>query len=128
MLALCIRGYFFLMLENRALLPRVKQTLDEIKPHLPAATKREQLHVKALEAWAAGDIMAACLRWEEVLTESPLDLLALKLHHTMTFYTGRSQVMRSVVSERARRLERPGSGLRLRAGHVRLRAGGMRRL
>ena len=97
-LALCLRGYFFLMLENRALLPRVKQTLDEIAPHLPVATKREQLHVKALEAWAAGDIMAACLRWEQVLTEAPLDLMALKLHHTMTFYTGRSQVMRSVVS------------------------------
>jgi len=97
-LALCIRGYFFLMLENKALLPRVKQTLDEIKPHLGAATKREQLHVKALEAWAAGDIMGACARWEEILADSPLDLLALKLHHTMTFYTGRSQVMRSVAA------------------------------
>ncbi len=97
-LALCYRGYFFLMLENKALLPRVKQTLDDIAPHLGAATKREQLHVKALAAWAAGDIMRACLHWEEVLTEAPLDLMALKLHHTMTFYTGRSQVMRSVVS------------------------------
>lgn len=97
-LALCIRGYFFLMLENKALLPRVKQTLDDIGPHLGAATRREQLHVKALEAWAAGDIMRACFHWEEVLTDSPLDLLALKLHHTMTFYTGRSQVMRSVVA------------------------------
>jgi tetratricopeptide (TPR) repeat protein len=97
-LAQCLRGYFFLMLENRALLPRVKQTLDEIKLNLAAATRREQLHVRALEAWAAGDIMRACLHWEEILTDSPLDLLALKLHHTMTFYTGRSAVMRSVVS------------------------------
>lgn len=97
-LALCIRGYFFLMLENKALLPRVKQTLDEIKPHLGGATRREQLHVKALEAWGAGDIMGACARWEELLAEFPLDLLALKLHHTMTFYTGRSPIMRSVVS------------------------------
>ena len=97
-LALCIRGYFFLMLENKALMPRVKQTLDEIKPHMAAATRREQLHVKALEAWATGDIMGACARWEEILTEAPHDLLALKLHHTMTFYTGRSQVMRSVVA------------------------------
>ena len=93
-----MRGYFFLMLENKALLPRVKQTLDEIKPHLAGATRREQLHVQALEAWAAGDIMGACARWEELLTEFPLDLLALKLHHTMTFYTGRSHIMRSVVS------------------------------
>src|SRR4029077_333595 len=74
-LAQCIRGYFFLMLENKAVLPRVKQTLDEIRPNLAAATRREQLHVKALEAWAAGDIMLECLRWEEVLTDSPLDLL-----------------------------------------------------
>lgn len=97
-LAQCIRGYFFLMLENKAVLPRVKQTLDEIQPNLDAATRRERLHVKALEAWAAGDIMRACFHWEEILTDSPLDLLALKLHHTMTFYTGRSHVMRSVVS------------------------------
>ena len=41
---------------------------------------------------------ARASHWEEVLTESPLDLLALKLHHTMTFYTGRSHVMRSVVA------------------------------
>lgn len=97
-LALCIRGYFFLMLENKALLPRVQQTLDEIKPHLGGATRREQIHVQALQAWTAGDIMGACARWEELLTEFPLDLLALKLHHTMTFYTGRSHIMRSVVS------------------------------
>jgi tetratricopeptide (TPR) repeat protein len=97
-MALCMRGYFFLMLENKALLPRVKQTLDEIKPHLGGATRREQLHVRGLEAWAAGDIMGACARWEELLAEFPLDLMALKLHHTMTFYTGRSHIMRSVVS------------------------------
>jgi tetratricopeptide (TPR) repeat protein len=97
-LALCLRGYFLLMLENKAILPKVKQTLDDIRPHLEAATPRERGHVQALQAWAGGDIMQACLHWEQILTEAPLDLMALKLHHTMTFYTGRSQVMRSVVS------------------------------
>ena len=48
-------------------LPRVAQTLDEIKPRLADATSRERLHVRALEAWAAGDIMAACASWEQVL-------------------------------------------------------------
>src|SRR5690242_17525193 len=80
-LALCFRGYFFLMLENKALMPRVKQTLDEIVPPLEAATPRERRHVKALEAWAAGDILGACQQWELVLAETPLDLMALKLHH-----------------------------------------------
>jgi tetratricopeptide (TPR) repeat protein len=97
-LALCFRGYFLLMLENKAILPKIQQTLDEIRPNLDAVTKRERQHVKALEAWAVGDIMKACFHWEEVLTECPLDLLALKLHHTMSFYAGRSQVMRSVVA------------------------------
>jgi tetratricopeptide (TPR) repeat protein len=97
-LALCLRGYFLLMLENKAVLPKVQQTLDDIRRCLANATTREHLHVQALEAWASGDIMRACFHWEQILTDAPLDLLALKLHHTMTFYTGRSQVMRSVVS------------------------------
>ena len=97
-LALCFRGYFLLMLENRAVLPKVQQAVDESRPHLAGVTLRERLHVQALEAWAAGDIMRACFHWEQILTDAPLDLMALKLHHTMTFYTGRSQVMRSVVS------------------------------
>ncbi len=97
-LAHCFRGYFLLMLEAKAILPRVQQTLDQIKPHLGALTKRERLHVKALEAWAAGDLMKACFHWEQALVDSPRDLLALKLHHTMSFYAGRSQVMRSVLA------------------------------
>ena len=69
MLALCFRGYFLLMLENKAILPKVRQTLDEIRPNLAAVTSRERYHVRALEAWAAGDIMLACSHWEEILTE-----------------------------------------------------------
>lgn len=97
-LALCFRGYFLMMLENRAILPKVHQALEQIKPHLPTVTQRERLHVEALEAWASGDLAKACLAWEALLTDAPHDLLALKLHHTMTFYTGRSHVLRSVVS------------------------------
>ena len=97
-LAQCFRGYFMMMLELKAVLPKVQQTIAGIAPQLGALTPREQGHVKALQAWADGDIMLACRRWEEIVTAEPLDLLALKLHHTMTFYTGRAQVMRSVVS------------------------------
>ena len=110
------------MLENKAVLPKVKQTLDEIRPHLEAATLRERLHVQALEAWAAGDIMRACFHWEQILTDLPLDLLALKLHHTMTLLH-RPQSGHAVGGgERPGRVERRRAGIRLRAGHVRLRA------
>lgn len=97
-LARCFRGYFLLMLENKAILPKVRQALDGIAPDLAAVTPRERLHVEALTAWAAGDIIGACGCWERILAEFPHDLLALKLHHTMAFYTGRSHVLRSVVA------------------------------
>jgi tetratricopeptide (TPR) repeat protein len=97
-LAKCFRGYFLLMLESRAILPKVEQVIGEIRPALGSLTQRERLHARALEAWSGGDIMRACFHWEQLLTESPRDLLALKLHHTMSFYAGRSQVMRSVLA------------------------------
>jgi hypothetical protein len=57
-LALCFRGYFLLMLENKAILPKVRQTLNETRSNLAVATPRERRHVRALEAWAA-----ATSRW-----------------------------------------------------------------
>jgi tetratricopeptide (TPR) repeat protein len=96
-LAQCFRGYFMMMLEMRAVLPKVRQVLCDLESRLSSLTRREQLHVQALDAWSAGDIMRACAAWEEILADHPRDLLALKLHHTMTFYTGRSQVMRAVL-------------------------------
>jgi hypothetical protein len=58
------------MLENKAVLPKVIRP-REIRPKLDAITRRERLHVKALEAWAAGDIMKACFHWEEILADFP---------------------------------------------------------
>jgi tetratricopeptide (TPR) repeat protein len=96
-LAQCFRGYFMMMLEMRSVLPRVQQTIAELKARAASLTRREQLHVAALSAWAGGDIMGACAAWEEILVDAPHDLLAMKLHHTLTFYTGRSGVIRSVL-------------------------------
>ena len=96
-LAQCFRGYFMMMLEMRSVLPKVEQIASDLGGRATLLTRREQLHVAALGAWAAGDILRACAAWEEILADHPHDLLALKLHHTMTFYTGRSQVMRSVL-------------------------------
>jgi tetratricopeptide (TPR) repeat protein len=96
-LAQCFRGYFMMMLEMRSVLPKVQQTIAALEARAASLTRREQLHVKALSAWAAGDIMGACAAWEEILVDAPHDLLAMKLHHTLTFYTGRSGVIRSVL-------------------------------
>ena len=64
------------------------------------------LHVKALEAWAAGDIMRACLHWEEVLTDAPLDLHGAQAapHHDVLHRPQPGHAFGRV--RRARRMER----------------------
>lgn len=48
------------------------------------ANTREQGHLSAVKAWAAGDFFGAVQKWEEVLTQYPKDLFALGLiHYTM---------------------------------------------
>ncbi|MFN0263721.1 tetratricopeptide repeat protein [Tepidamorphus sp. 3E244] len=96
-LAQCYRGYLLMMLENRAVFPKIQATLDQLAAARDSMTRREQLHADALQAWVNGDLISACLAWEAILAEWPRDLMALKLHHTMAFYTGRSHVLRSVV-------------------------------
>lgn len=96
-LAHCFRGYLLLMVEVKALVPKVRQIVDDVTPCLSTVSVREQLHVAALGAWSDGDLLLACRYWEQIVTEHPLDLFALKLHHTISFYVGRSNVMRSVL-------------------------------
>jgi tetratricopeptide (TPR) repeat protein len=97
-LAQCYRGYLLMMLENRAVFPKIQHALDTLQSAAERMTPREKLHVAALQAWVKGDLMTACLSWESILNEWPHDIMALKLHHTMAFYTGRSHVLRSVVA------------------------------
>jgi tetratricopeptide (TPR) repeat protein len=97
-LAQVYRGYLLMMLENRAVFPKIQAALDALGAVEGSLNGRERLHVRALQAWVKGDIAAACLAWERLLIEYPHDIMALKLHHTMAFYTGRSNVLRSVVS------------------------------
>ncbi len=92
-----LRGCFLLMLETNALLGRVNKSADALLKRSSAATSREQQHFVALSAWAKGDFDNACRTWERILYANPHDLLALKLHHYLTFWTGRPHVLRSAV-------------------------------
>jgi hypothetical protein len=61
-------------------------------------TKRELLHVEALNILACGDLPKSCECWEEILVGYPHDLLALKFAHDSYFYLGYSREMRDSVA------------------------------
>lgn len=97
-MALCFRGFFFQMMETTAVAPKVQGWVDHLTSLADGATARERGHIRALTAWVQGDIMGATREWELILTEHPRDILALKLHHYLTFWTGRTHALRAATA------------------------------
>jgi hypothetical protein len=50
--------------------------------------------VAALWAWSGGDLLTAGAHWEAILLDYPTDILALRLQHFATFWTGNSVALR----------------------------------
>ncbi|MBT7944435.1 MAG: tetratricopeptide repeat protein, partial [Alphaproteobacteria bacterium] len=84
----CLKGYFFCLMASGPLLARLPKVLDAANKGLSGATMREQAHVQALTHWAGGDQRTAARVWEEILSEHPQDVLALRLAHHAYFYQG----------------------------------------
>ncbi|XP_045408739.1 tetratricopeptide repeat protein 38 isoform X5 [Lemur catta] len=61
-------------------------------------TRREQLHVSAVETFAEGNFPKACELWEQILRDHPTDMLALKFSHDAYFYLGYQEQMRDSVA------------------------------
>ena len=98
-LALCLQGYLLL----HAGKPECHARAREVHSCAARAaggdiTSRESLHLAALQAWIAGDFLEAVDRWEVILHDFPLDILALRLAQFMTSYLGRSAAIRDSVS------------------------------
>jgi tetratricopeptide (TPR) repeat protein len=93
-LAHCLRGYQFMMYGSFSVLKLARSALQAAEDCAGAATPREQLHVEALRAWAEGKTGRAILLWEQILGDSPLDIIALRLHHFSCFWTGRQHSLR----------------------------------
>jgi len=93
-----LRGYSMLMLESVGVQDKVAATATGLLETADHANNRERLHLAALARWAGGgDVIAAAEMWDRILADHPTDLLALKLHHYTTFWTGRSQVLTATV-------------------------------
>jgi tetratricopeptide (TPR) repeat protein len=96
-LAYCLKGYFAMLSYKQANVPMAAEAARAARVWTAHATRREQAHVDALEAWIAGDLGRMLARWEDILAEDPLDVLAFRLAHFNNFWLGQPQAMRASV-------------------------------
>jgi len=93
-LAHCLKGYFAMLSYKQANVPVAIEAAQTARRLGARATRREQTHVAALEAWIAGDLDRALGVWEQILAEHPHDVLAFRLAHFNNFWLGRPGAMR----------------------------------
>lgn len=93
-MAHCLRGYQFMMYGSFSVLGSARAALREASAQAEGATPRERMHVGALRAWTEGRTGQAILVWEQILSDHPLDIVALRLHHFNCFWTGRQRSLR----------------------------------
>jgi len=85
----CLRGYLLMMYGSSSVLKAAKSALQAADAAAESATPRERMHVEALRAWTQGKESQAIARWEQIICDYPLDILALRLHHFSCFWSGR---------------------------------------
>jgi len=97
-MAHCLDGYFHMLSSKRDGMPRAREALAQATASTRGSeTRREQLHIAALDAWSRGDMRGAASVWDTVLDEFPRDLIALKVSQFVLSYLGESQGMRERV-------------------------------
>ncbi len=98
-----LRGYFMLLFASRKLLGRARSSLEAAREaaRRGGCGRREKHHIEALDAWASGDQKRALVVWDEILTEWPRDVVALKLSEYWNFYLGDCRGMREVQARAA---------------------------
>src|SRR5689334_22531784 len=93
----CLQGYFGMLGFSEALVPRAADAARKARGFVANATRREQMHVDALDAWVAGDLDRMLDTWEAILSEHPHDVVAFRLAHFNAFWLGRPKAMRASV-------------------------------
>jgi tetratricopeptide (TPR) repeat protein len=94
----CLKGYFGLLACTVTTHHEVRQALEFAEARLQGLTPREQRHVAALRAWLHGDLLTAGAHWDAILLDHPTDILALRLQHFATFWTGKSMALRDGIA------------------------------
>ena len=111
-MGLCFRAYLLMQFGSRHIYPKIDPVLDRLKTLTGHANARERSHITALGHWREGRIGDACRIWESILVATPQDLLALRLHHGMSFWLGRREALRNAPAAVLGRIDEstPGYG------------------
>jgi tetratricopeptide (TPR) repeat protein len=96
-LAHSLNGCMMLAGFRADLLPAIRAALQEARRC--GGTLRELAHAQALAHWAGGDPERAVAVWDQIVEDHPHDILAFRLAHFVSFWSGRPDIMlRSVLS------------------------------
>lgn len=87
-MGLAVRASMMMQIGSNAVHPKIAETLAKANKHAAGATRREQMHLAALEQWLSGNLGRATGIWQDIIDECPSDILALRLHHNGSFWTG----------------------------------------
>ncbi len=92
-----LKGFLLLSMGTTSTVPGAKTCADHARG-IDQLTKRERLHLKALDFWILGNTRESCSCWDEILFSEPLDILAIKLQHFSLFWLGEALHMRATIS------------------------------
>jgi tetratricopeptide (TPR) repeat protein len=98
-LAHCLTGYFAMLSYKLANVPLADEAARTAHAMTAKATARERAHVRALDAWIAGDIDRSLTIWDDIVSEHPTDVLAFRLAQFNNFWLGRPEDMRASVEQ-----------------------------
>lgn len=87
-MAWVLRGYLLMFARTAALVPDARAALARAKALETIATRRECQHMDALAAWIEGRSHRAQVIWSDILAETRVDLLALRVQHFNAIFLG----------------------------------------
>jgi tetratricopeptide (TPR) repeat protein len=94
-----LKGYLIMTAFDRRRLDAAGEALAAARRAAAKVTRRELMHIAALDAWHRGALDDALRIWGEILAAYPLDMLAARLAHFLHFWLGNSRAIRDTVEK-----------------------------
>ena len=96
-MAFCFRGYILKMAGDPKFSAPIRSSLKSLGQLNGSMNTREKMHQSALQSWVGNQYKEAADTLEQLLTQYPRDILALRLVHYLHFYAGDTRKLRDSV-------------------------------